>query len=146
MPIIGNVEVPFTPDEFREIFPIFADAEIFPDQSIVLYSELAVLNLSKGVFGKYWVYCCALFVAHNLALEHNMISSGNFGFAPGGSASSLSASVGSVSTSEGYDNSFYRNAGDFAQTQWGRMLWRYIRMFGVGGAVVWNTMQRSLTG
>lgn len=144
--IATNVKTAFTIDQFRETFPVFASEETFPDSSITMYSELAAISLNKGLFGRFWVYCCGLFVAHYLAIDQNILEDGTAGFGPGGMQTSASQNVGGASFSEGYSNGFWDGAGDFAKTAWGRILWRYIRMFGAGGGVAWNTRQKSLTG
>lgn len=138
---------PFTPDEFRADFPAFADPSVFPDQRIVFYTNLAILNLTKTKWGQTWYYGCELYVAHNLTVENHVVGgpdnpNGNYGYGSGGVMSGDSKTVGRVSKSASYDTTFYRNAGDYAETEWGRMLWRYIKMFGAGGMSVWNTVQK----
>lgn len=140
---------PFTPNEFREGFPAFADPAVFPNQRIIFYTNLAVLNLTKAKWKQTWPYGCGLYVAHNLAIEKHVIGdpdnpSGNYGYGSGGVASGETKTIGRVSKSASYDTTFYKNAGDYAETEWGRILWRYIKMFGAGGMTVWNTMQKRL--
>lgn len=144
-----NEGAPFTPDEFREMFPVFTDPTVFADSRVIFFTNLAMMNLAHNKWGTTWSYGCSLFVAHNLALEQNMLgtqpggegTSGNYGYGGGGITSGSSKSIGQVSKSESFDTTFYKSAGDYAETKWGRILWRYIRMFGAGGMTAWNSMQ-----
>lgn len=138
---------PFTPSEFREDFPAFSDPAIFPDQRVIFYTNLAALNLTQSKWGQTWTYGCGLYVAHNLAIENHVMGdpnnpSGSYGYGAGGVASGGTKTVGRVSKSVSYDTTFYKNAGDYAETEWGRILWRFIKMFGAGGMTVWNTVQK----
>ncbi|GHV49906.1 hypothetical protein FACS1894216_01130 [Synergistales bacterium] len=130
-----------TPDEFREIFPVFADPEKFSGARIEYWLSLGETMIDKARWGPVYSHGIALFAAHNLALELNLSKGGGYGVGGGGPVTSGSKTVGSVSKSESYSTAAYNNAGSYAGTEWGRQLWDLVKQFGAGGMQVNNSCQ-----
>lgn len=142
IPLDENAAI--TAAEFQCVFPVFNDPdqpEQFSEDRINYWINLGSSSLIQGKWGSFWKHGVALFVAHNLALEHKITTGLVFGAGPGGLMVGESKSVGDVSKSGTYSSGYYDRAGIYAQTEWGRMLWQYILMFGAGGMQVNGSWQ-----
>lgn len=130
-----------TPTEFREIFPIFADADKFSDTRIQYWLTLGEIQVVAARWGKLFRHGVALYAAHNLSLEYDITKGGSYGKGGGGPVTGGSKTVGSVSKSESYSTLSYEGAGNYAETEFGRQLWDLIKQFGAGGMQVNNSCQ-----
>ena len=130
-----------TPDEFREIFPLFADTAKFPDARIQYWLTLGETQIVTARWGKLFRHGVALYAAHYLSLESNITSGGTYGKGGGGPITVASKTVGSVSKTESYSTLAYEGAGNYAETEFGRQFWDLIKQCGAGGMQVNNICQ-----
>ena len=128
-----------TNGDFRQNYPAFSNATVFPVDSIDYYLGLGYALMNAGRWGRQLDLAVQLYTAHNLVLEARMTAEANNGGIPGANGSGLgvvnSKAVGKVSV--GYDTSLVAKAqeqfaGDYGLTLYGMRLWKLIRLFGSG--------------
>jgi hypothetical protein len=137
--LIPPVTTPeLTVARFRKDVPAFADASDYPNDSVQFWIDI-VLNdglFSPTRWGPQQLMAQEFYVAHELTLDRNTMTSAPKGGIGGGLGSSIgiatSKSVGGVSVS--YDNNMgYDPAmGYLAYTMYGRRLYYYMQQAGAG--------------
>jgi len=127
--------------DFRTRFPAFSNDQVFPDESLNMYLEEAVLELSPCMLGGYYRKAIMLHMAHFITIEHSANSkAGDTGenletiFNAQGAISI--ANVGDVSVSKNLgviknDNPW----GNFKATMFGQELIRILQKMGRGGFI-----------
>lgn len=118
---------------FRTNFPEFANATTYPDSTITFWSNLAEIMLRQCVWTTVWTTAVNLYVAHELVLASQNVSTAAVGGLPGqGGGIASSKAVGSASI--GYDSvtPSEKDAGWFNLTNYGKQLYRLIQIFGAG--------------
>ena len=113
---------------FRQAFPEFADASVYPDAQISFWATLGSSQVSSQVFGTYYPQVLFLYVAHQLALAGGVNGAGG----STGAGVVASKTVGSVSVSYDTTNPAERDAGWWNLTKYGKQYIRLIRIFGNG--------------
>lgn len=126
------IPIPATTDAFRVAAPAFADASMFPDESVAFWLSAACLLLTpkwRSAIG----LATILFVEHNLALEAAAQQTANAGGIPGMGTGVLSASaVKSVSASYDTGLAGEAGAGHWNLTIFGTRLYRMMMIYGAG--------------
>jgi uncharacterized protein YjlB len=123
----------FTPGAFRAAFPEFADTVAYPDAQIDFWAGLAQAQLPETIWKTQWLTGVYLYTAHELVLARQNQKSAAAGGVPGQSGGIANTkTVGSVSV--GYDSatSSEKDAGWWNLTNYGKQLYRLIRIFGAG--------------
>lgn len=126
------INVPTTAAAFRADCPAFADAEMFPDDSILFWLSAACLLLTHR-WGNMRGLATILFVEHNLALEAFAQNTAASGGIPGiglGMVASQAAKAVSISYDTGMAGE--EGAGVWNLTTYGQRLYRLMMMFGAG--------------
>lgn len=123
-----------TPDQFRALFPQFADTTKYPDAIINARLAMADALMSESRFGaEVFPYVVGLFIAHYMALYAADQRSMAVG-AAGGANSGVQTSKSVDKVSVGYDASMTMNpdAGFWNNTRYGSEFWEYLMIFGAG--------------
>lgn len=123
-----------TPDQFREMFPQFSDATIYPDSRIAMRLALVDQLMDESRYGPdVFPYVCGLFVAHYLYLDTADSRSSAVGGA-GGANNGIQTSKSVDKVSVGYDASQTLNpdAGFWNNSRYGSEFWEYLMIFGAG--------------
>lgn len=130
-----------TPTQFRTDLTAFANATQFPDTAVQMYLDDAYLMLPAARWGTMLDRGAEYFAAHFLALDDQADKIAANGGTPGLGVGPLTAkSIGPLSKSYDTKLGIDPNAGHWAQTMYGRRLWQWIRLFGMGGAAVQPAM------
>ncbi len=120
-------------DTFRANFPEFASATKYPSAQIAYWETVSEKVISEKIFGDLTDHARSLFVAHNLTLQAQNVSTSSNGGAPGFSGGIVaSKSVGSASISYDTGSSAEEGAGSYNLTIYGKQLYRLMKMFGAG--------------
>lgn len=67
----GGQNPPFTPEDFRKIYPQFWDSEgkaLVPDEVLDMYVKFAHASVQESYYGDAWRVCMSWFIAHFLTL------------------------------------------------------------------------------
>ncbi len=118
---------------FRAEFPEFASVTNYPDAQLDFWSAVAEELLVEALWTTMKPFAVKLYVAHEITLARQNVQASAAGGAPGQSGGIASSkTVGSVSV--GYDTTITaeKNAGWWNLTNYGKQLYRLIRMFGAG--------------
>lgn len=125
---------PVSPADFRQAFPAFASVVDYPDESVAQYLLEATIRLNASRFGDLLNTVIGLYAAHHLAAEFADKRNAARGAAPGQQSGALtSKSVGGISASYAGESVIEQGAGFWNQTQFGRRLYRLLRLGGMGG-------------
>lgn len=119
--------------QFREDFPEFTDATVYPDSAFTLWYGVAVKMLNADRWGNMLDIGTELYAAHQLALEARAFAEASAGGIPGAQVGPLnSKSVDKVSM--GYDTSagIEADAGHWNLTIYGTRFIRLAKMMGMG--------------
>lgn len=121
--------------QFRTEFPEFADTTRYPDSQITFYGTLAESLLCENVWTTTWPFAVKLYVAHEITLAAQYVSSSLIpGQSPGAPTGITSnKAVGQVSVGYDTQTTAEKDAGWWNSTAYGRQLYRLARMFGAGG-------------
>jgi hypothetical protein len=123
-----------TPQEFRDLFPVYNDEIRYPDATLTPWLTIADSLIDPQRWGELYNLGQGLFVAHNLALnalDERGGASGIPGIISGGIVSGKS--VGSVSVSYDTSQGIEDKAGHWGLTTFGNRFLRYLRLVGMGG-------------
>lgn len=118
---------------FRSAFPEFTDPTVYPDAMINFWAAVAFELLPLCIWKNLFTQATQLYVAHAITIAaQNVKESGNGG-APGtfGGVASNKA-VGGASVAYDATDTSYQNAGWYNLTNYGKMLYAWIKMFGAG--------------
>jgi Protein of unknown function (DUF4054) len=118
---------------FRANFPEFANTTVYPDSMLTFWATLAEAMLPVRVWNTIWPLAVNLYVAHELVLAAQNVSTSSVGGSPGQSGGiANSKTVGSASI--GYDSvtPSEKDAGFWNLTNYGRQLYRLMMIFGAG--------------
>lgn len=123
-----------TPASFREHFPEFVSAAIFPDGQITYWLSIAAIRLSACRWAELLDHGAELFVAHNLVLSAQAARSAAGGGVPGQAAGpTASKTVDKVSVSYDTGATSIEGGGDWNLTSYGRRFLQVARLIGAGG-------------
>lgn len=123
----------FTPGAFRATFPEFSDNVAYPDQMINFWSGFAQSMLRECVWKSQWLTGVYLYTAHELVLARQNTKTAAAGGIPGQSGGIANTkTVGSATV--GYDttSTAEKDAGYWNLTNYGKQMYRLIRIFGAG--------------
>lgn len=120
-------------DTFRTNFPEFASTERFPSTQITYWGNVSEKVISEKIFGDLTDHARSLFVAHNLTLQAQNVSTSSAGGMPGFNGGiTASKSVGSASISYDTGSSAEEGGGSYNLTIYGKQLYRLMKTFGAG--------------
>lgn len=127
------IPVPANAEAFRNDCPAFANAEMFPDESVTFWLNAATIMLNASRWRSSLGMATVLFVEHNLALEAYAQNTANAGGIPG-MGMGVVASQAAKSTSLSFDTGLagQPGAGHWNLTIFGTRLYRLMMMFGAG--------------
>lgn len=119
---------PLTVEQFRTMFPAFADAEKYPDATIQIWLDLAPLD--PWVWGDRYQLGQGLWVAHELT----KMGAGGLAQGAGGWAGGpiQSKSVGPVSLSYNTGLTAMADAGPYNATLYGQQFWMMAKYLAIG--------------
>lgn len=138
---------------FREDFPEFADTDVYTNQNVQFFIDIAGLAVIPRFWCQFTVYGQELYTAHMLALRQYSIARAQN--APPGSnmvpgmpmGLPASKSVSKVAVSYDYSHSVMEGWGPWNTTSYGQMYAFYAQMVGTGGFEVLGVgMESSLSG
>lgn len=120
---------------FRQQFPEFQNATLFPDEQIAFWASLAIKLISKSRWGDLYEHGQALFIAHNLMLGVYAQAEAAAGGVPQAQPTGTvtSKKVGDVQVN--YDagsNTMEPNAGHWNKTAYGQRYINLVRLIGQG--------------
>lgn len=120
---------------FREAFPEFSDAAVFPDARVKFWLTLGKKMCDERKWLDFYEEGVYLFAAHNLYLERERrIAGGVVGGAGSvGAVTSISKSIDGVSKSVSMATGHYDDAGQYGATVYGQQYWDLVLMVGAGG-------------
>ena len=121
-------------ETFREHFPEFTSATIYPDALIGFWSAFAELSVSSDNAGDLYVPLVELATAHHITTAANDAVSASSGASPGSGGGGVigSKTIGSITVSYDHSKAMNANADDWNMTSYGRRYWRLMRMLGAG--------------
>ncbi len=125
--------VTITIADFRTNFPEFADVAKYPNAWLTFWLSLATLLLNEDRWGEVVNFGAQLYMAHNLVLERQAVTTAAAGGIPGIATGRLnSKSVDKVSA--GYDTTSVTEefGGNWNLTTYGMRLYRLMQQFGAG--------------
>jgi hypothetical protein len=118
---------------FRTQFPEFRDTVVYPDQQLNFWAELAEAQLRECVWLSSWQKGVSLYVAHEVTLAAQNQKAAAAGGMPGTSGGVANTkTVGSVAVGYDSENTSEKDAGWYNLTNYGKQLYRLIRLFGAG--------------
>lgn len=118
---------------FRTAFPEFADNEVYTNDEITFWAELAEMQLRQCIWKNAWIKGVSLYVAHEITLAAQNKKASNSGGVPGTSGGIANTkTVGNATI--GYDtvSSAEKDAGWWNLTNYGKQLYHLFRIFGAG--------------
>jgi len=118
---------------FRTNFPEFTDITAYPDSQLTFWSGVAEKLLDEDIWQDMYTDAVMLYTAHELVLARQALLSATVGGVPGQSGGIANTkTVGSVSV--GYDSAGQseKDAGWWNMTNYGKQLYRLIKVFGAG--------------
>lgn len=121
----------FDVDTFRENFPEFSNAALYPTSMIDFWVGLASAQVRPCVWKTQWNVGVSLYVAHEIALASQNTKASQVGGSPGVSGGIANTkTVGSVTV--GYDtaSTAEKDAGYWNLTNYGKQFIRLVRIFG----------------
>lgn len=122
-----------TPATFRQAFPAFASATIYPDAQIQFWIDLGNKLQSAERWGNLFDTGIQLFTAHNLVLEYQSNKAGALGQKPGQIEGAVtSGSVDKVSYSRDAASAMEDKAGHWNLSVYGLRYIRLARQLGAG--------------
>ncbi len=125
----GNNRTPaLTVPEFRATYPVFGNADEFPDDTIELWIQRASNMLDPLVWKDLWRMGVEYFTAHNLVIGQRLATSN----AKGQAGLELSKTVGKVSVDYDTTATSMKGGGPFNATTWGTQFLFYAQMVGSG--------------
>ena len=121
----------FNVNTFRTQFPEFASTVTYPDSMINFWAALGMKLLPEAVWTTCWDEGVSLYVAHEITLAAANEKAASVGGNPGtfgGPANNKTVGKASV----GYDtaSTAEKDAGWYNLTNYGKQLYRLIRLFG----------------
>lgn len=123
----------FTISSFRAAFAEFGDSTKYPDAMIEFWANLAEDMLPKRIWKKQWVTAVSLYVAHEITLNAASVQTAANGGTPGQNSGIASQkAVGQVSVSYDSQSTAEKDAGWWNLTNYGKQLYRLIKIFGAG--------------
>lgn len=130
------MSVNVTAASFRQNFPEFADASVYPDARVDFWLNFAIKRTESRRWDEsgFRDEAVCFLVAHHLTMEAQAVAGGDGGAGmAAGAKTSESQNVGGVSYSDGYDGSAYTGAGQYAATLYGRQYLDLAKLVGMGG-------------
>jgi hypothetical protein len=122
------------PSQFRQDFPEFADATVYPDPVLSFWLGIAAVSLPECRWGAWWSLGQELFTAHNLVLAAQSQEDASLGITPGEVDGPATAkSVDKVSVSKDASAVTLEDGGFWNMTRYGIQLLQFARMAGAGG-------------
>ncbi len=119
---------------FRAGFPEFRDTVIYPTSQIEFWAELAELQLPETIWKNLWQKGVSLYVAHEITLAAQNVRTSSAGGAPGQSGGTANTkTVGSATIGYDAQTTTEKDAGFWNLTNYGKQLYRLIKIFGAGG-------------
>ncbi len=119
--------------DFRAEFPEFASTTTYPDAMLDFWATLAEELLVDAVWTTMKPFAVKLYVAHEITLARVNVQTAGAGGTPGQSGGvPTSKTVGSVSVSYDAQTTSEKDAGWWNLTNYGKQIYRLIRLFGAG--------------
>jgi hypothetical protein len=121
----------FTAGQFRTQFPEFKDTVVYPDQQIDFWATFAKKQLPQATWCDQWDAGVSLYVAHEITLAAQSVKAASAGGVPGVSGGvAITKTVGSVTVGYDAQTTSEKDAGYWNLTNYGKQLYRLIRLFG----------------
>ena len=130
------MSVNVTAASFRQNFPEFADASVYPDARVDFWLNFAIKRTESRRWDEsgFREEGVCFLTAHYLTVALQAADSGDGGAGlAAGAMTSESQSVDGVSYSNGYDGSAYAGEGQLGTTAYGRSFLDLARLIGMGG-------------
>lgn len=122
---------------FRDMFPEFASATVYPDAMVDMWITAAGGLLSAERWGSLLDLGTSLFVAHNITIGAANARAGSRGATPGASSGVVSSkSIDKVSVAYDTGATTIADAGAWNLTSYGVRYLQLARMVGAGGLQV----------
>lgn len=119
---------------FRAAFPELADTTKYTDAMITFWASIGDILLNELRWDTLLTQGLWLYVAHNITLQAQDITSSATGRTPGMTAGVITnKSVGGVNVSYDASSVFFELAGNYNMTKYGRDFWQLMQIVGTGG-------------
>lgn len=123
----------FTISAFRNTYPEFTSTDKYPDTIITNWATIATSLVNCRAWKNSTLLGIQLYVAHEITLQAQSISSAQIGGTPGQQSGQINQkTVGSVTAAYDSVSAAEKDAGHWNLTTYGKQFIRLARIFGAG--------------